>query len=120
MLNLCSVRKSIMKKKISNSPGIVFSTDPNFKIEEDKEEIQTLAPNQQVLRITLETKHRAGKTVTLVTGFVGLEDDMAELGKKLKNQCGTGGSAKDGEIILQGDHREKVRIWLQKTGYKTK
>lgn len=84
MLNLCSVRKSIMKKKISNSPGIVFSTDPNFKIEEDKEEIQTLAPNQQVLRITLETKHRAGKTVTLVTGFVGLEDDMAELGKTQK------------------------------------
>ena len=120
MLNLCTDRKPIMKKKITNSPGIVFSTDPNFKIEEDKEEIETLAPNQQVLRITLETKHRAGKTVTLVTGFVGLEDDMAELGKKLKNQCGTGGSAKDGEIILQGDHREKVRIWLQKTGYKTK
>lgn len=120
MLNLCIDRQSTMKKKSNNSPGIVFSTDPNFKIEEDKEEIQTLPANQQVLRVTLETKHRAGKTVTLITGFVGLDEDMAELGKKLKNQCGTGGSAKDGEIILQGDHREKVRVWLQKNGYKAK
>ena len=107
------------KKKESTSP-LVYSTAPGFKVEEDREEVATLAPHLQVLKISMETKHRAGKTVTLVTGFVGSAEDMEMLGKKLKNHCGTGGSAKDGEIILQGDHREKVRGWLQKNQYKTK
>ncbi len=107
------------KKKDSTSP-LVYSTAPGFKVEEDREEVATLAPHLQVLKISLETKHRAGKTVTLVAGFVGSAEDMEALGKKLKNHCGTGGSAKDGEIILQGDHREKARGWLQKNQYKTK
>ena len=107
-----------MKK--DNGSFLVYSTNPDFKIEDDNTPVQTLPPQEQVLKITLETKHRAGKTVTLITGFIGAEDDMATLGKQLKNQCGTGGSANDGEIILQGDHREKVRGWLQKNQYKTK
>jgi translation initiation factor 1 len=111
---------NMSKKKDNGSLMMVYSTNPDFKIEEDEVPVQTLPPHQQLLRITLETKHRAGKTVTLVTGFIGTEEDMATLGKQLKNQCGTGGSAKDGEIILQGDHREKVRGWLQKNQYKTK
>jgi translation initiation factor 1 len=109
-----------MSKKKSGGSPLVYSTNPDVKIEEDNSVAQTLPPHQQLLRITLETKHRAGKTVTLITGFIGSDDDMAVLGKLLKNQCGTGGSAKDGEIILQGDHREKVRGWLQKNQYKTK
>jgi translation initiation factor 1 len=77
-----------------------------------------LAPADQVLSVILETKHRAGKTVTIVYGFVGAEEDMNVLGKSLKNHCGTGGSVKDGEIIIQGDHRQKVFQYLQKNGYK--
>lgn len=109
-----------MRRKTGNTSVLVYSTDPGFKAEEDKVSVATLAPHLQVLKISLETKHRAGKTVTLVAGFVGTADDMETLGKKLKNHCGTGGSAKDGEIILQGDHREKLRGWLQKNQYKTK
>jgi translation initiation factor 1 len=109
-----------MSKKKDNGSFMVYSTNPDFKMEEDGQPVQTLPPQQQLLRVTLETKHRAGKTVTLITGFIGTEEDMTILGKQLKNQCGTGGSAKDGEIILQGDHREKVKGWLQKNQYKTK
>jgi translation initiation factor 1 len=109
-----------MKKKKDQHSSFVYSTDPNFKLEEEESAQETLPPAQQVLRIQLETKHRAGKTVTVVLGFIGLEDDLTQLGKDLKNHCGTGGSAKDGEIILQGDHREKVKQWLLKKGYKTK
>jgi translation initiation factor 1 len=104
------------KNKIPTS-GIVYSTDPNFKVEEEKTEIETVPPAQQPLRIKLETKHRAGKAVTLITGFAGKEEDCEELGKKLKNACGTGGSVKDLEIIIQGDNRDKVLQWLQKNGY---
>jgi translation initiation factor 1 len=109
-----------MSKKKENGSFLVYSTNPDFKIDDDSTPVQTLLPQEQLLRITLETKHRAGKTVTLITGFIGNEEDMATLGKQLKNHCGTGGSAKDGEIILQGDHRDKVRGWLQKNQYKTK
>ena len=105
------------KKNKPDAKGFVFSTDPNFSFEEEQEQVDTLAPGQQKLRIRLETKHRAGKTVTLVDGFVGRDEDREELGKKLKNYCGTGGSAKDGEIIVQGDHRDKVLQWLLKNGY---
>lgn len=75
-------------------------------------------PTQQKLKVRLETKHRGGKAVTLIEGFSGTSEDMEDLGKKLKNFCGTGGSAKDGEIIIQGDQREKVMQWLVKNDYK--
>jgi translation initiation factor 1 len=106
------------KKNKPDSKGFVYSTDPNFKFEEEQQSAQTLAPEQQKLRIWLNTRLRAGKAVTLITGFVGTDDDLQDLGKKLKNSCGTGGSAKDGEILIQGDQREKVMQWLLKNGYK--
>jgi translation initiation factor 1 len=105
-------------KKINSFGGLVYSTDPNFKIaEENNGATETLLPTQQKLKILLDKKQRAGKSVTLVTGFVGAATDMEELGKKLKTFCGTGGSVKDGEIIVQGDNRDKVLQWLQKNGY---
>jgi len=106
------------KKNKPDTRGFVYSTDPNFHFEqEDSNDQETLAPAQQKLRIKLETKHRAGKAVTLITGFIGITDDLEKLGKTLKNFCGTGGSAKDGEIIIQGDQRDKVLQWLLKNGY---
>lgn len=105
------------KKNKPDSLGFVFSTDPNFRFEEEELGVETLAPNQQKLRVWLDTKKRAGKAVTLITGFIGSVNDLEELGKKLKNFCGTGGSAKDDEIIIQGDQREKVLQWLLKNGY---
>ena len=109
-----------MNKKTKNDKhGFVFSTDPNFKFNSDApEEVETLPPAEQKLKIRLDTKHRGGKTVTLTTGFVGTDTDLQTLGRSLKNACGTGGSAKDGEIIIQGDHRETVLAWLLKNGYK--
>ena len=99
--------------------GFVFSTDPNFRFEnEEEKQSETLKPEQQKLKLRLDKKHRGGKTVTLVEGFIGKEEDLQDLGKKLKNFCGTGGSAKDAEIIIQGDQREKVLQWLMKNGYK--
>lgn len=106
------------KKNKPDNKGFVYSTDPNFKFEEEQQAVVTLAPEQQKLRVWLDAKKRAGKAVTLVTGFIGTADDLEDLGKKLKNFCGTGGSAKDGEIIIQGDQREKVMQWLLKNGYK--
>ncbi len=107
------------KKKNSGSP-VVYSTDPAFSPGNEDEVVETLPPALQKLRVTLETKHRAGKTVTLITGFIGKQEDMETLGKQLKGFCGSGGSAKDGEIIVQGDHREKVKQWLLKNLYKVK
>ncbi len=106
------------QKKINSLGGLVYSTDPNFKIEAESEEPQeTVLPAQQKIRIRLDKKHRGGKAVTLIEGFAGKETDREELGKKLKTFCGTGGSVKDGEIIVQGDNRDKVLQWLQKNGY---
>lgn len=106
-------------KKIQSSGGLVYSTDPDFKLPvENAGEQETLDASQQNLKIRLDTKHRAGKAVTLVTGFAGTLKDMEDLGKKLKSYCGTGGSVKAGEIIVQGDNREKVLQWLLKNGYK--
>ncbi|MES2004578.1 MAG: translation initiation factor [Bacteroidota bacterium] len=106
------------KKNKPDARGFVFSTDPSFRFEEeDNTPQETLEPKQQKLRIRLDTKQRAGKAVTLVTGFIGQEADLEELGKKLKNFCGTGGSVKDGEAIVQGDQRDKVLQWLLKNGY---
>ena len=106
------------KKFSSNSNGLIFSTDPNFKLEDDEPVQETLPSAQQKLRIKLETKHRAGKAVTLIIGFTGNDDDLQDLGKKLKNFCGTGGSAKNAEIIIQGDNRDKILQWLLKNDYK--
>ncbi len=105
------------KKNKPDSRGFVYSTDPDFSFQEDPENMETLPPAQQKLKVRLDTKRRAGKAVTLVEGFLGLEQDLEELGKSLKTFCGTGGSAKDGEIIIQGDQREKVVQWLLKNGY---
>ena len=108
-----------MSKKIKpDTRGFVYSTDPSFRFEENHENAETLQSAAQKLRIRLDTKNRAGKAVTLITGFEGKEADLEDLGKKLKAACGTGGSVKDGEIIIQGDHREKVLQWLIKNGYK--
>jgi translation initiation factor 1 len=106
------------KKERSVEDGYVFSTDPSFKMESGQQDELTLPPNEQKLRIKLETKHRAGKAVTIIEGFIGNTSDREDLGKKLKNYCGTGGSVKDGEIIIQGDHREKLMQWLIKNNYK--
>lgn len=107
------------KKNKPDIRGYVYSTDPSFGFENnDNEAAETLPPAQQKLRIKLETKHRAGKAVTLITGFMGTVADLETLGKQLKNFCGTGGSAKDGEIIIQGDQRDKVLQWLLKNDYK--
>lgn len=106
------------KKNKPDNRGFVYSTDPNFSFEEEPQNNQaTLSPNLQKLRVWLDSKQRAGKVVTLITGFVGTDDDLQELGKKLKNYCGTGGSAKNNEIIIQGDQREKVLQWLLKNAY---
>lgn len=105
------------KKNKPDNRGIVYSTDPAFKFEEDSTEIKNLVPAQQKLKVMLETKHRAGKSVTVVYGFVGKIEELETLGKQLKNYCGTGGSVKDGEAIVQGDQRDKVLQWLLKNGY---
>lgn len=101
--------------------GVVYSTENNFNfVEEKKSESRTLPPEKQSLRILLDSKKRAGKQVSLITGFVGTEDDLETLSKKLKTTCGSGGSAKDHEIIVQGDHRQKIYNFLIKEGYKVK
>lgn len=107
-----------MSKKKPDTRGFVYSTDPDFSFEPEQDNSETLPPAQQKLKIRLDTKHRGGKVVTLVEGYVGKEKDLEDLGKKLKSFCGTGGSAKDGEIIVQGDQRDKVLQWLLKNGYK--
>jgi translation initiation factor 1 len=113
-----NTNRIMSKKNKTDLRGFVYSTDPNFRFEhEDGPAAETLPAKQQKLRVRLETKHRAGKAVTLIEGFVGTEEDLVDLGKKLKNYCGTGGSAKDGEIIVQGDQRDKILQWLQKNDY---
>jgi len=105
------------KKNKADTRGFVYSTDPDFTFESSNEVQETLLPAQQKLRIRLETKHRGGKAVTLITGFIGKESDLEVLSKQLKNFCGTGGSSKDAEIIIQGDQRTKILPWLIKNGY---
>lgn len=106
-----------MKSK-KNISGIVYSTDPDYLSKLEESEINVvLTPEQQQLKVRLETKHRAGKAVTLIEGFQGTDSERESLVKKLKNYCGTGGSHKDNELLIQGDQREKVLQWLHKNGY---
>lgn len=98
--------------------GVMYSTNPDFQYNTgDEEEADTLPKEKQQLRISLDKRNRGGKMVTLITGFIGTSDDLTALGKLLKVKCGVGGSAKDGEIIVQGDLRKKVLDILQKEGY---
>jgi translation initiation factor 1 len=106
-----------MSKKRADKNGFVYSTDPNFRFEEGQSLSITLPPQEQKLRIKLETKHRGGKMATVVTGFAGTNEDGEQLARQLKNHCGTGGSFKDGEILVQGDQRDKVWQWLLQNRY---
>ena len=110
-----------MAKKKKDRINVVYSTNPDFGYESDaNEEEETLPPQQQTLRVMLDRKQRKGKVVTLVAGFVGTEDDLNTLGKMLKSKCGVGGAVKDGEIIIQGEQRDKVMDLLKKDGYQVK
>ncbi len=110
-----------MSNKNKKINGVVFSTDTSFNYDFEQEAAsETLANNQQDLRIHLDKKNRAGKAVSVVKGFIGKEEDLSELGSKLKKLCGVGGTVKDGEILIQGDFRDKIMAYLVKENYKVK
>lgn len=110
-----------MAKQKKERINVVYSTNPNYQYEEEQDEVQeTLPNNQQVLYVSIDKKQRAGKEVTLIEGFVGQEDDLKELGKLLKSKCGVGGTVKDGEILIQGNFRDKIIEILQKEKFGVK
>ena len=102
------------KEKLS----FVYSTNPNYTPEtEETEKIESIPSNKQVLRVRLEKKNRGGKSVSIISGYVGTEEELKELGKIIKNKCGVGGTVKDGEILIQGDFRDRILNLLQEMGY---
>jgi len=107
-----------MSKK--NNGGMVYSTQPDWRPADDQDQQETLAPGAQQLRVWLEKNHRGGKIVSVVKGFIGKPEDLEALSRVMKSKCGTGGSAKDGEIIIQGDHRDKILTILAQLGYPAK
>ena len=108
-----------MAKDWKDRLGIVYSTNPDFEYQkEEHPQEETLSPDRQKLLVSLDKKQRKGKKVTLISGFIGTEEDLKELGKRLKVKLGVGGSAKDGEILIQGDLREKVKEILKQDGYR--
>ena len=110
-----------MAKQKKERINVVYSTNPNYQYEEEQDDVQeTLPNNQQVLYVSIDKKQRAGKEVTLIEGFVGDEDDLKELGKLLKSKCGVGGTVKDGEILIQGNFRDKIIEILQKEKFGVK
>ncbi len=110
-----------MAKKKGDKHGFVFSTDPTFRFDDEQDEqAATLPPQQQKLKVYRDKKQRGGKEVTIVEGFVGTDADLQQLGKDLKSNCGTGGTVKDGCILIQGDQRTKVTAFLEAGGYKFK
>ncbi len=101
--------------------NVVYSTNPDFQYQQgEQNEQETRPPQKQNLIVAIERKNRGGKTVTLVKGFIGSDDDLSELGKKIKTKCGVGGSAKDGEIIIQGEFKTRIADLLKEWGYKVK
>lgn len=108
-----------MSKKVK-AGGIVYSTNPDYKYTAQPHQGASIAPQAQDLKIFLDKKNRGGKTVTIISGFVGKEEAIEKLGRDLKSKCGVGGSIKDGEIIIQGDHRERILTLLMKEGYKAR
>ena len=109
------------QKNDKNRVNVVYSTNPNFQYEHNEaDEQETLPTQQQNLRVMIDRKQRAGKSVTLVTGFVGTTSDLEQLGKLLKTKCGVGGTVKDGQILIQGDFCEKILQILTTAGYKAK
>ncbi len=107
-----------MSKKKANR--VVYSTNPDFQYEEEFEEVETLAPEEQKLYVSVDRKNRGGKEVTLIEGFVGNDNNLKELSKVLKGKCGVGGSTKNGDIIIQGNFKDKIVEILQKSGYSVK
>ena len=111
----------LMSNKNKNLQGVVYSTDPHFQYKKNETGAEETLPNhQQPLRVRIEKNHRGGKTVTIVDGFTGQEKDLEALGKILKTKCGTGGSVKDGLILIQGEHREHVIKLLREMKYPAK
>ena len=120
-MHFIHILKKMSKQQSKNRVNIVYSTNQDFQYQYDEaEEQETLPPARQNLRVMLDRKNRSGKSVTLVTGFVGTQDDLADLAKELKSKCGVGGSAKNSEIIVQGDFRDQVLQLLLQKGYKAK
>lgn len=105
------------RKNSRNTSGIVYSTSDNFKPELEEEDMESLDPGKQLLKVRLDKKQRGGKTVTLIEGLQMSEQDIEDVARQLKTHCGGGGSAKNGEIIIQGDHRDKIVQWLTKKGF---
>ncbi|WP_149914802.1 translation initiation factor [Sphingobacterium cavernae] len=109
------------KQKKQRFEGVVYSTDSNFDYESEEEEIiETLPPRQQKLKVLLDKKARKGKVVTIIDGFIGQDEDLQNLAKTLKQKCGVGGSAKDGEILIQGDFKQKIFELLKSLDYQVK